>query len=129
MRVPRYQCFSHQMNNRHPWQLKKSKSWGPFWSYQLNSTGNLAHLAHFLGKWAGLAVLFNCVANAYAVWPLYDVKCLCSRRWDWGREALPTSISIFDSYDMKTLWSEFGHDIFTGFKMPTLVGMPVFQPF
>ena len=26
------------MNNRHPWPLKKSKSWGPFWRYQLNST-------------------------------------------------------------------------------------------
>ena len=37
-----------------------------------------------------------------------------------GREAASTSISIFDSYDMKTLWFEFGHDIFTGFKMPTL---------
>ena len=32
------------MNNRHLWQLKKSKSLGPFWSYQLNSTANLAHL-------------------------------------------------------------------------------------
>ena len=32
-----------------------------------------------------------------------------------------TSISIFDSYDMKTLRFEFGHDdIFTGFKMSTL---------
>ena len=30
-----------------------------FWSYQLNSTANLAHLAHFLGKWAELAVLFS----------------------------------------------------------------------
>ena len=27
--------------------------------YQLNSTANLAHLAHFLGKWAVLAVLFS----------------------------------------------------------------------
>ena len=32
------------MNNRHPWQVKKSKSWEPFWSYQLNSTANPAHL-------------------------------------------------------------------------------------
>ena len=47
------------MNNRHPWQLKKSKSWRPFWSYQLNSTANLANLAQFWGKWAGLAVLFS----------------------------------------------------------------------
>ena len=35
------------MNIRHPWQLKKSKSWGPFWSYQLNRNANSAHLAHF----------------------------------------------------------------------------------
>ena len=28
--------------------------------------------------------------------------------------------SIFDSYDMKTLLLEFGNDIFTGLKMPTL---------
>jgi hypothetical protein len=31
-------CFSAQMNNQCPWQLKQSKSWGPFWSYHLNST-------------------------------------------------------------------------------------------
>jgi hypothetical protein len=42
----------------HPWQLKKSKSWVPFGSYQLNSTANSAHFARFLGKWAELAVLF-----------------------------------------------------------------------
>ena len=36
------------MNTRHPWPLKKSKSWGPFWSYQPNSTANSAHLAHFV---------------------------------------------------------------------------------
>jgi hypothetical protein len=36
------------MNNRHPWQLKKSKSLGPVWRYQLNGNANLAHLAHFL---------------------------------------------------------------------------------
>ena len=35
IRAPRYQCFSHQMNNRHPWQLKKS--WALFWSYQLTA--------------------------------------------------------------------------------------------
>ena len=32
------------MNNRHPWQLKKSKSRGPFWSYQLNSTANTSKI-------------------------------------------------------------------------------------
>ena len=29
----RSQWNSVQMNNWHPWQLKKSKFWGPFWSY------------------------------------------------------------------------------------------------
>ena len=47
------------MNNRQPWQLKRLKSWGQFWSYQLNSTANSAHLAHFGGKQAELAVLFS----------------------------------------------------------------------
>ena len=37
-----------------------------------------------------------------------------------GRGATPTSISIFDSYDMKTLWFIFDHDIFSSFKMPRL---------
>ena len=37
-----------------------------------------------------------------------------------GATPTPTSILIFDSYDIKTLWYEFGHDIFTGFKMPRL---------
>jgi hypothetical protein len=34
-------------SNQHPWQLKKSKAWGPFWSYQLNGTANLANLVQF----------------------------------------------------------------------------------
>ena len=38
------QWFSHKIINRHPLQLKKSKSWEPFGSYQLNSTANPAHL-------------------------------------------------------------------------------------
>ena len=37
----------------------KSKSWGLFWSCQLNSTANSAHLAHFYGELAELAVLFS----------------------------------------------------------------------
>ena len=58
---PRYQYFSHQMffsqmNNRQSWQLKKSNSWGPFWSFQLDSSANPAHLPQ---KWAELAVLFS----------------------------------------------------------------------
>ena len=53
------QWISHKMNNWHPWQLKKSETWEPFCSYQLNSTADLANLAQFWGKWAGLAVLFS----------------------------------------------------------------------
>ena len=37
-----------------------------------------------------------------------------------GREATHNSISIFDFYDIKTLWFEFGNYLFTNFKMPTL---------
>ena len=59
MREPRSQCFSPQINNWHSWQLKISKSWGLVWRYQLNSAASLANLAYFLGKWAGLAVLFS----------------------------------------------------------------------
>ena len=51
----------------------------------------------------------------------FDVKCLCSGGQEWGRgEATPTSISIFDFYGTKTLCFEFGNDIFSGNKMPTL---------
>ena len=56
---PDLNVFLPQMNNRHPLQLKKSKSWGPFRSYQLNCKANSTQLAHFVGKWAGLAVPFS----------------------------------------------------------------------
>ena len=43
---------------------------------------------------------------------------------------LYTNISIFDSYDMKTLWFKFGHDIFIGFKMASrYIWDALFQPF
>ena len=53
------QWISHKINIRHPWQLKKSKSWEPFWSYQLNSTANPAHLPQNWAKLAKSAVLFS----------------------------------------------------------------------
>ena len=55
----RSQWNSAQMNNRHPWQLKKIYILGAFWSYQLNSTANSAHLPPKLAKWAEFAVLFS----------------------------------------------------------------------
>ena len=36
---------------------KKSKYWGPFFSYQLDSSANLAHLPQKWAKWADLTVL------------------------------------------------------------------------
>ena len=53
------QWFSHKMNDRHPLQLKKIKSWEPFWSNQLNSTANPAHLPQNWAKLAKSAVLFS----------------------------------------------------------------------
>ena len=51
MRAQQYwNHFWYQMSNQHLWQLKKSKSWGPFWSYQLNSTANPAHLPQRMGQ-------------------------------------------------------------------------------
>ena len=59
-RALRYQWISAKLKVWHTWQLKKSKSWWPFWSYQLTSTANSNHLAQFLSlKWAGLALLFS----------------------------------------------------------------------
>ena len=45
--------ISYKINFRHPGQLKKWKSWEPFWSYQLNSTANPAHLPQ---NWAKFEV-------------------------------------------------------------------------
>ena len=57
--------------------------------------------------------------NVLSRWPVYEVKCLLPVGGNEGeRVATPTSISIIHSYDMKALWFKFGHDIFTGFKMP-----------
>ena len=49
----------------HSRQLKKSKSWGRFWSYQLNSSANSAHLQQKWAKWNELAVLFSLVAPGF----------------------------------------------------------------
>ena len=42
-----------------PMAIEKSKSWVPFWSYQLNSTANPAHLPQNWAKLAKSAVLFS----------------------------------------------------------------------
>ena len=47
------------MNNQHPWQLKKIKFWGLFWSYELNSTANSVYSPQKCAKWAELAMLFS----------------------------------------------------------------------
>jgi hypothetical protein len=53
------QWISHKMNIRHPGKMKKWKSWEPFWSYQLNSTANPAHLPQNWAELGKLAVLFS----------------------------------------------------------------------
>ena len=50
IRRHRYHWISHKMNVRHPGQLKKLKSWWPFWSYQLNSTANPAQFPKRMGQ-------------------------------------------------------------------------------
>ena len=55
----RSQWNSAQMNNWHQQQLKKSKSWEPFWSYLQKSTANPAHLPQKWAKLAELAVQFS----------------------------------------------------------------------
>jgi hypothetical protein len=35
------------MNIWHRWQLKKSKFWGPFRNYQIDSNANSAHFCQF----------------------------------------------------------------------------------
>jgi hypothetical protein len=36
--------------NYFSWQLNKSKSWGPFWSYQQDSTANPAQFPKRMGQ-------------------------------------------------------------------------------
>ena len=49
---------------------------------------------------ARCSMIIHCVANVYAVLPVSTVKCLCPEgRNEEGREATPTSISIFVFYD------------------------------
>ena len=59
LRELRQQWISAKIKVWHPWQLKKSKSWGPLRSYQLNSSANSANLPQKWAKWAKLAVLIS----------------------------------------------------------------------
>ena len=55
------------------------------------------------------ATMYTCCQNVWHGWPVFEVKCLCSRGQEWGRESCHSiSFSIFDSYDMKCLWFKFG---------------------
>ena len=48
------QWISHKMKNQHPWQLKKSKPWDPFFELPINSNANRGHIPK---NWAKLAVM------------------------------------------------------------------------
>ena len=82
------------MNNRHPSQLKKSKSLEPFWSYQLCSTADLADLAN-VADLANLAFNFEvngldwhcCLAGCSkrAPWvPNIYLMCVHNMFWAWN---------------------------------------------
>ena len=58
------QWISYKINIRHPLQLKKSKSWEPFRSYQLNSTANPAHLPQI---WPDLFYMKSIETHARAI--------------------------------------------------------------
>ena len=62
----------------------KSKSWKPFWSYQLKSTASWAHLDQFHGKWAGFAVLFSSkTAPQILISSITISKCIwVEKHWD-----------------------------------------------
>ena len=112
MRAPRSQFFLFQMNYRHPMQLKKSKSWGPFLSYQLNSAANPAHLPRKCAKWAGLVVLFswklqNCSQDFDSFncqnFILAEIHCYLSAIKSWHNNLFLTA-NIFESGPMPTPW-------------------------
>ena len=81
---------------------KKSKSWGPFWSYQLNSTANPAHLPWKWAKWAGLAVLFSWppgfwFSNCYGcqTFILAEIHCYLSALKNWHNNSFLTGVHSF----------------------------------
>ena len=55
--------------------------------------------------------IYTRTQNVWSGWLVYEVKCLCSRG-----QAPPTNFSIFDSYDMKSLWFKFCHDVLLKFS-------------
>ena len=66
-----------------------------FWNLHISSF-SLTKPTTFFSRYR--AIYLHSVAKVYAVFPFYDVKCLC------------------DFYGVKTLWFEFGNDIFNSFK-------------
>ena len=88
------------MKDWHPWQLKKSKSWGPFWSYQLNSTANSAHFAWFLGKWAKFSsktapriLIFSIVLGAEYSFYVKSMHCYLCPPKSWHNNSFPGSVN------------------------------------
>ena len=94
----------------HPWQFRKSKSWGPFWSYQLNSTANSAHFAQFLcngPNWqccsAGssktaprILIFFNC--PVYWVFILCEIHCCLCPPKSWHNNSSLGSVCTEEPY-------------------------------
>ena len=53
-------CFEYNLFGENlEWRKNQNPEGRIGATFQLNSTANLANLAHFLSKWAGLTVLFS----------------------------------------------------------------------
>ena len=96
MRALGSQWISNKMNIRHPGQLKKWKSWEPFWSYQLNSTANPAHLPQ---NWAKFEVnrldWQSCLAGSSKMAPRILIFSIVIRLFIWGKKNIEIWVLAF----------------------------------
>ena len=89
------QWISYKINIRHPLQLKKSKSWEPFRSYQLNSTANAAHFSQIWPNFEANGLDWQCylAGSSKRAENLYYVKSIETH----ARAFLPLNISAISS--------------------------------
>ena len=75
---------------------KKSKSWGPFWSYQLDSSANLTHLPQRWAKWAEFQNgtqdfdFFNC--HVCQTFILAEIHCYLSALKSWHHNSFLSGV-------------------------------------
>ena len=84
-------------------------------------------------KWCWVmpkTIRYTRVGNVCPGWPVYGVKCLCSRWQEWEREPLPLAfqyliLMVWRHFDLNLVIISLLASKCQGFK----VEMPVFQPF